>query len=37
MQMMSWIKIIKEEEADDALERAYEAVGAARGRAANIP
>lgn len=27
---MSWIKIIEEAEADDALKRAYETVGAAR-------
>lgn len=33
---MSWIKVIEEEAADMALRRAYEAVGAARGRVANI-
>ena len=33
---MSWIKIIEEEDADEALEQAYETAGAARGRVANI-
>ena len=33
---MSWIETIEEERADDALRRAYEMVGAARGRVANI-
>lgn len=33
---MSWIKIIEEAEADDSLKRAYECVGATRGRVANI-
>lgn len=36
IRQMSWIKIIEEAEADDALERAYETVGAARGEVANI-
>lgn len=33
---MSWIETIEEESADDALRRAYEMAGAARGRVANI-
>lgn len=33
---MSWIKTVGEEEADDALRRAYEEVGAARGPVANV-
>ena len=33
---MSWIETIEEEGADDALRRAYEMVGATRGRVANI-
>ncbi len=33
---MSWIKIIEEEEADEALQQAYATVGAARGQVANI-
>lgn len=33
---MAWIKVIEFEEAGEALRRAYEEVGAARGRVANI-
>ncbi len=36
MRQMSWIRVIEEVEADEALRRAYEEVGAARGEVANI-
>lgn len=33
---MAWIKMIEESEADGALRKVYDEVGAARGRVANI-
>lgn len=33
---MAWIKVVDEYDADERLRRAYEEVGAARGRVANI-